>query len=127
MRKLTISVTIILLALAGAGCEKKPSVPADKIIARINNYEMTVDDFEGEARLLEGNKYFSKDPAKAKEDLLNELIKKQLLIQEAQRQNFDKDKAFMKEIDRYWEQALLKLLIKKKIKELSAGIEGASD
>jgi peptidyl-prolyl cis-trans isomerase C len=55
--------------------------------------------------------------------MLDELITKKILIQEAQKQNFDKDRAFMKEIERYWEQALLKLLLKKRSDELGRGIE----
>jgi len=47
------------------------------------------------------------------------LINKKILIQEALKLNFDKDKTFMKEIERYWEQALLKLLFKIKSDELS--------
>jgi len=50
------------------------------------------------------------------------MITRNVLLQEAQEQNFDKDKAFMKEIEKYWEQALLKLLIKKKSAELARTI-----
>ena len=47
---------------------------------------------------------------------------KKIILQEAVRHNFDKDRAFMKEIERYWEQALFKLLTKKKMDELSRDI-----
>jgi parvulin-like peptidyl-prolyl isomerase len=100
------------------GCARPPE--ADKrVVAKINNYEMTVSDFREEARLTRSNKSLSPDEAKAKAQLLEALINKKILIQEALKLNFDKDKTFMKEIERYWEQALLKLLFKIKSDELS--------
>lgn len=83
---------------------------------------MTIEDFKDEAGLI-GPAGSSADREKAKEIMLDEMITKQLLLQEAQRQNFDKDRAFMKEIQRYWEQALLKFLYKKKVKELSGAVK----
>lgn len=102
------------------GCQKAPD---DKtLIARINNYEMTVSDFKDEAGLTLASKRIYSNADKAKEELLDEMITKQVLLQEAQRQNFDKDRVFMKEIERYWEQALLKLLFNKKARALMADI-----
>jgi hypothetical protein len=65
------------------------------------------------------DKLAASDAVKAKEDALDKLITKKILLQEAQRESFDKDQKFMKEIERYWEQALLKLLINKKIDDFS--------
>ena len=56
--------------------------------------------------------------------MLDQLINKNILIQQSQSENFDKDEVFMKEIQRYWEQALLKLLIKKKTAEFSELYKG---
>jgi hypothetical protein len=93
-------------------------LPRSKVVARINNYYLTVDDFKDKSTLLKLN-YMAGDTDKIKNDLLEEMIMKNILIQEAQTQNFDKDEAFMKEIERYWEQALLKLLMKRKIEEFA--------
>ncbi|MCX5704365.1 MAG: peptidyl-prolyl cis-trans isomerase [Candidatus Omnitrophica bacterium] len=109
---------VITLMLFAAGCEKGLG-KEKQILAKINNYEMTVSDFQDEARLTRSNKSLSPDEAKAKAQLLEALINKKILIQEALKLNFDKDKTFMKEIERYWEQALLKLLFKIKSDELS--------
>jgi hypothetical protein len=83
---------------------------------------MTVADFKGEARTSLYNLPRGGDPIKAKRELLDNLITKKILIQEAQRENFDKEKSFMKEIERYWEQALLKLLLKKRTEEFSRSV-----
>ncbi len=88
------------------------------VLAVINKYKLTAADFKSEAKdKLSGN-LSGADFEKAKESLLDEIIMKRLLIQEAQKQNFDKDKAFIKEIEGYWEQALLKLLYNKKSQEI---------
>jgi hypothetical protein len=113
-----ILLAMVIFCLAAGGCGRKHAAQADKkLVAKINNYGLTVDDFRDEARAVFANQYLAGDPEKMKEDLLDEIVVKKILIQEAEAENFDKDRAFMKEIEKYWEQALLKLLIKKKMQE----------
>jgi hypothetical protein len=118
MKYLKALITVVIigqLSLCISGCGKpKESLPEDKVIARINGYTMTAEDFRSSARSVGGTK----------EEALEELITRNILLQEAQKQNFDKDRAFMKEIERYWEQALLKLLVKKKMAEFSNVFNG---
>lgn len=116
-----ISATIIILCISfmplPAGCGESKG-DDNKILARINNYTLTIADFKSETQGKLPSGLSAPDLEKTKEDLLEDIITKKLLIQEAQKQNFDKDKAFVKEIERYWEQALLKLLYNKKSQEL---------
>ncbi|MDD5136061.1 MAG: hypothetical protein PHX20_01175 [Candidatus Omnitrophica bacterium] len=119
--KLLFILSTIVVLSAPAGCCRKDH-RKDQVIARINDYELTIDDFRGEAKIALSDMGPADDIEKAKEGALDKLITKKVLLQEAQRENFDKDEKFMKEIERYWEQALLKLLIKKKIDEFSAKI-----
>lgn len=121
-RLLVLMVVSAICAASCAGCAKKPAEPSGKVIAEIGRYKLTTEDYADETRLTVLNKYLSGDARKAREELLDELIIKKALIQEAQRQNFDKDRAFMKEIERYWEQALIKLMIRKKMEELSGSV-----
>jgi len=115
---LILMVSILsTLIFSGCGSDFSEKPKEDQVVAKINNYELTISDFKNETNTTLATRYLQ-DPIKAKEALLEDLIIKKILIQEAQKQNFDKNKAFMKEIERYWEQALLKLLIKKKEKEL---------
>jgi len=97
-------IFVMLIALTGAlitGCEKKPD--KSQIVAEVNNYQVTIDDFKQEARMdLSGA---------SKEQVLQDIVTKELLLQEAQKMNLDKDKHFMKEIENYWKQALIKRLI----------------
>jgi len=113
-------VLAVAASIAAAGCSAKKNFRESEVLAKINNYELGADDFREEAALTMSDGRLGAD--KAKEDILDKLITKKILLQEAQRHNFDKDAKFMKEIERYWEQALLKLLIKKKIAEFSKAI-----
>ncbi len=120
----TVLIILVFIAFgfvfSGCGRSSLEEGEDARVVARINNYELTVSDFKEEIDPRLAMRYLSKDPLKAKEELLENLITKKVLLQEAQKQNFDKDKAFMKEIERYWEQTLLKLLLKKKSKEFSS-------
>lgn len=111
----------LLLTVTLSGCG--PGKEKEKVVARVNDYELFVSDFENEAALTMANKDVYSDPLKAKKALLDEIITKKVLLQEAQKENFDKEEAFMREIERYWEQALLKLLFVRKFNELSQNIQ----
>ena len=122
-KNMLLPLVIFLVFLSANGCGKNEArSKGSLVLAKINNYELTTEDFRDEIRLTARNKELSADIQEAKEQLLSEIIMKKVLLQEAQRQRFDKDKAFTKEIERYWEQALLKLLMKKKMAELSREI-----
>ena len=106
-------------ALLFFGCARGSSTDDKdaRAIAIINGYRLTVEDLRQE-RLT--------NPPKPEKELLEDLIIRKLLIQEAQDQDFDKESAFTREIEKYWEQALLKLLIQRKTEEFSReiGIKG---
>lgn len=89
------------------GCSKKDQ--DGKIIAKINNYSMTVQDLQDE---IEHSPYTTRKE-NGLENILDLAIRKQVLIQEAQRQGLDRKQSFMKTIERYWEQTLIRELIQK--------------
>jgi len=116
---LSVSVTLFVFS----GCESSTEGRDMRVMAKINNYELTVEDFKNEIDPTLIWRYLPEDLPSAKERLLQDLITKKVLLQEAQRQKLDKDKAFMKEIERHWEQALLKLLLKNKSNEFARDID----
>lgn len=117
-----IPLLAALISMNAAGCGKNKK-PEERLVAKINNYDLTVQDFQDEARTIAPNKYLPQDEEKAKEEILDDIIIKKILLQEAQAENFDKDRAFMKEIERYWEQALLKILIRTKMQNFAQMIK----
>jgi hypothetical protein len=104
----------LFLGLFVLGCGSKPK---DKVVlARVNNYEITSEEFEHE---FKASSYASADTPQAREEFLNNLINRKLILQEAQRRGLDKDRAFLKMIERFWEQSLLKLYLDQKMREIA--------
>ena len=111
MRRYLI-ITLAILMIFGCKAQAKNG----QILAKINNYEITKQEFEEEFK----NSGFSvSDTEDSRKSFLDTLINRKLVLQEAQRQGLDKDKAFLKSIERFWEQSLLKVMLDKKSKDIS--------
>lgn len=111
-KSLFLSVLIFI-----AGCN---GAPQDKqMLAKINNYEITLDEFQEE---FKDSSYAGNGAVETKKDFLNNLINCKLILQDAQNKGLDKDKSFLKMIERFWEQSLLKLAIDKKTKEIAGSV-----
>ncbi|MBI3991296.1 MAG: hypothetical protein HY350_04010 [Candidatus Omnitrophica bacterium] len=95
-----------------AGCNPAPQ--NKQILAKINNYEITLDEFDEE---FKGSGYDRNGTLDTQKDFLNNLINRKLILQDAQKKGLDKDKGFLRMIERFWEQSLLKLAIDKKTRE----------
>ena len=109
-------LSVLIAALSITGCARKKT--SEKIVAVVNDYKMTVEDFNYESReVLRMGRLLGEIPV-TKEDILDALIAKELLLQEAQKRNLDKDRNFMKTIELYWEQTLIRDLLTKKSREI---------
>lgn len=103
----------LIMFLAGCSCP----LPRDKkILARINNYEITLDEFEEQFR---GSLYSKDNTLEARKEFLKVLIGRKLILQDAQAKGLDKKKEFLKMIERFWEQSLLKLALQRKSQEIA--------
>ncbi len=99
-------------------CCSKEDEKRAKILSRINDYSLTLDEFEGQlAAELELDKNF-KLTKQAKKEFLDELIFKELLIQEARKLKLDRKDKFTRAIERYWESSLIRNLIDLKSQEI---------
>jgi hypothetical protein len=115
-----LTVTILILPVLFCGCGKR--YDPKKTVARINNYYMTIDDFKSELETA----YMGKKGILSDEQILDDIISNEILVQEAQRLGLDKEKTFMKTIERYWKHTLRKELLDRKDREIS-GKKGLSD
>jgi len=106
-------VVIVLLLL------KLKAPRKDDYLVKINNYTITSQEFMEEFRL---SAYAKDNTPESKREFLNMLIRRKLVLQDAQARGLDKDKEFLKSIERFWEQSLLKRAMEKKSHE----IQGAS-
>jgi len=111
MKKIVLFLLIFII-FYGCGSKQKQK----NIVARINNYEITLEEFEEE---FENSIYGQQDNPEARQQFLDNLINRKLILQDAQRKGLDKDKEFLKMIERFWEQSLLKLVLDKKSKEIA--------
>ena len=110
LRRLLILSVLVFLA---AGCGKVDRSP---VAIEIDGIKITVDEFEEMYR----TSYYAKDnlPASRKAFLDNLLVTK-LILREAERMDLDKDPVFLKEVEFFWQQSLLKLMLDVKSKEVS--------
>ncbi|MDD5644396.1 MAG: peptidyl-prolyl cis-trans isomerase [bacterium] len=129
MRKILAAVFMAVTVVFAGSCSKKDVVDApagkisdDDVIASINGYKLTAGEFRDQAEYPLIDRYLSNDPMTAKEEILENLVMKTALLQEAQKLNFDKDGEFMRDIEHYWRQALLKLLLNRKAAEINRDV-----
>ncbi len=104
-----------------AGCSSGDTERDRRIVAEVNDYKMSVEDLKDEL----DNMLYDRDNLATEEDraeYMDRLLEKEVLLQEAQRQGLDKEEDFMKSIENYWEQTLLKLLLERKSNEISGSI-----
>jgi len=118
MRKLFL-VSLVVLLLTGCS---RGATEDRRIVAQINKYRMNVDDLRYALRNIPYDDKRLLDTEDGRREYLDRLIEKEILLQEAQRQGLDREKDFIKSIENYWEQALLKLLLERKSKEISGRV-----
>lgn len=118
MKKRYLYLLLPLLSLGIFYCSQQGTEEA-KILARINDYTLTLNDFESQLTAeLELDKDFKLTKA-AKKEFLEGLIEKELLIQEAKRLQLDRKERFIKAIERYWESTLIRDLMELKGEEIT--------
>ncbi len=105
---------VFFLLLIIFGCAQKS--PGKKVLARINNYEISKDEFYNE---FKESIFGAQEDAQASREFLNHLINQKLILQDAQEKGFDKKKEFLSAIENFWEQTLLKMALEKKIQEFT--------
>jgi hypothetical protein len=100
---------MLLAMVALAGCGSQADDKSD-IVVRVNDRNITADEF----RYALGESYkkgIAPLTEAEKGDLLDQMIKKELLIQEAKMRNLDQDENFRRTIETYWEQTLIRNLL----------------
>ena len=114
---------VILTVLFFAGCSAGKNNPDNKVVAQINKYKMTVDDLRYEFKNAPYDEIMFLKTENGRKKYIGGLIEKEVLLQEAQRQGIDREKDFMRSIENYWEQALFRILLERKSKEISGMIQ----
>lgn len=107
-----LSLTILLLA----GCEKKGK-SAGPVIAKVGKADITQDDFLKEVnRIPEWAKaQFAGKEGKSK--FLEELIKRELVYQDAKKMKLDMDPEYREKVKEFEKMNLISLILKKEVEE----------
>ena len=114
-----VAAFCMLLVVAGCGGQEgQTGTP----LARVNAFTLTLEAFEAELAAEVELDPQAKLTEAAKTRFLDELIRKQVLIQEARRQGLDRQERFVRTIQRYWEATLIRNLLEQKAEEIGARI-----
>ncbi len=109
-----------LAVLAGAGaCSGDPGDDEGEVVARINDYELTLKEYETQLNSDVGVSELYRLTREDKREFLDRLVRKELLLQEAMRRKLDQREEFVRAIERYWEATLIRDLMVIAGKELS--------
>ena len=95
---------VFLLSLVVLGCGPQPKDP-EQVMLKVNEYEVTKSEFD--AGFAQSAFADRADRVQARADYMDNLINQKLILLDAQKKGIDKDKDFMKSIERFWEQSLM--------------------
>jgi peptidyl-prolyl cis-trans isomerase C len=110
MTKCVIHWVAMSLILCLYGCSQDKS-GQDLVLAKINDYALTLNEFNTQLKEeLEYDKDFKLNHD-ARKTFLDQIITKELLIQEAKRRQLDREDKFIRAIERYWEATLIRDLM----------------
>lgn len=112
-------ITGIIIS-SGFGCAKK--TPSEQIVIKVNDYTLTTNEFNALFAELK-----TEDTTEARKAFLDNLVIQKLILQEAQQEGLDKKEDFLKAVENFWQQSLLKIAVDKKIKEISGSIRVRED
>ena len=114
MRSITNILCLLFLALAAAACTEK-SNPSSKALAVINGKEITTSEFD--LRWSQIPEFVRKKYAGAegRKKFLEELIERELLLQEARKRGIDRDRLLLERVERFKERTVLDALMKEEV------------
>lgn len=107
-------MSLVVFLLMGCECRSAHKSP---IAIKIGSTEITVDEFESAFKHMPPD---GQDTAEAKKEFLDTYVTRMLLLKEAGKLGLDRDPAFLKDVEYFWQQSLIKLLLDRKTKELLA-------
>ncbi len=113
-RSLTRTIGLVLLLAVAGACSDQPEA-SSKALAIINGREITAGEFD--LRWSQLPEYARKTYAgnDGRKKFLEELITRELLLQEAKRRGFDRDRAALERVERFKERLILDNLMKEEV------------
>lgn len=110
---------VFLASFSGCGL-RAAEAEVEKPALVINQLKLTSLELRGELLDVGISPHELGVEAEGEPQWLSQLVERELLVQEAQRLGLDRESDFMRTIERFWKEALIKLLISRKAKEISS-------
>jgi len=114
MFKRIIAIAFIIFFLCGCGRAKEPAA------IKIGNVSASASDFE---RAFKESPYSAVNTVESRREFLDNYITRMLILKGAVEKGLDKDEEFLKNVESFWQQSLIKIMLDRKIKELSKNVE----
>ncbi len=104
-----------------AGCGSRPDgTEGQKPVLRVNDLKLTTEDLQREVEMAgEG----IERPSAGEPEWLSRVIERELIVQEGRQMGLDREPEFMRSIERFWKEALLKQVVRRKAREISAQVQ----
>jgi hypothetical protein len=118
MKKYIFYLLLFFLPLCLLYCTQETPEKSE-ILARINEYNLTLGEFQNDMAAELNLDTDFKLTKEAKKEFLEELIETELLIQEARKLKLDRKEKFRRTIERYWRSTLIRDLLQIKGKQIS--------
>ena len=122
MKKIILCVILLIVSLPLVSCSPEQKTEEDEIVARINDCPLTLSEYQNQLNSIVNLNEEYKLTREAREASLEELIRKELFIQEAKRLELDRTDKFIRTIERYWESTLIRNLMEIKGEEFTKRI-----
>jgi peptidyl-prolyl cis-trans isomerase C len=113
-RRLDTKAVILAFLLAAGACSDKPADPS-KALAVINGKEITVGEFDLRWSQMPESARMSYRSPEGRKKFLEELITRELLLQEAKKRGLDRDRTLVERVERFKERSILDSLMKEEV------------
>lgn len=114
MNSRAVIVILFISLLFSYGCAQPKDSTTGAI--SIGDTQISADEFELAFR---SSSFGVSNTQAARKDFLDNFITRKLIVMEARQAGLDKDPVFMKNVEFFWQQSLIKMMVDRKIKELS--------
>ena len=112
--KVWIGIISLALLMAAGACGERPD-KSSKALAVINGKEITLSEFELRWSQLPDYTRKKYVGAEGRKRFLDELIDREILLQEAKRRGIDRDRTLLERLERFKERSLLDALMREEV------------
>ena len=120
---LAMTVAVLLPGLSFSGCGSGATeTAAKKPVVTVNDLQLNSEDLKQELEQTSWS-HAGGTPSEDEPEWVDRVIEREILVQEAQGLGIDHEPEFMRTIERFWKEALIKILLNRKAREITAKLQ----